>query len=124
MGATADKFFVQPGINPTSRQESLVSAAFYNAALIQHQDQIRPANGAQAMGYNEGGSSLKQQFERMLQTRLGDGVNGAGCLVQNQNKPNYQNQANGDYELTQRSAEPVSKSTVSVWAGDPIPNSP
>jgi len=47
MGLYADKFLMQTGVNATLPQECFMRSAFDNPSLVEHQDQIGLANGAQ-----------------------------------------------------------------------------
>ena len=59
--------------------------------LSSHEDQIGIGDGRQAMGDDEGGAALAERIERLLDAALGFGVEGAGCLVQDQDRRVLQN---------------------------------
>lgn len=61
--------------------EFLVGAFFYKMSLMEHQNFIGAADGAQAVGNYYGGAVFHEFGERFLNHLFGDGVQGAGGFV-------------------------------------------
>ena len=59
-------------------------AARGDPALVQHQDLVGVAHGADALGDDKAGAPFHQPVERLLDLVLGDGVDAAGRVVQDQ----------------------------------------
>ena len=59
-------------------------AALHNVPVLEDQDQVCIANGAEPVGNDEGGAIFRQPVHGRLDQRLGPGVYGGGGFVQNQ----------------------------------------
>ena len=72
-------------------------AARDDAPVVQHQDQVGAAHGAQAVGDDEGGAALHQPVERLLDQLLGLGVHAGGGVVEDQDaRVDQQGAGDGD----------------------------
>ena len=54
--------------------------------MFEHDDLVGIADGREAVGDHEGRAALHQGLECLLDARLGDRVEGAGCLVEDQDR--------------------------------------
>ncbi len=61
-----------------------MAALLDDAPGLDHADQIGPANGAEAVGDDNGGAAYQQPLQGFLDQRLGHGIYTGGGLVQNQ----------------------------------------
>ena len=61
-----------------------MGSAFDDLPILQHQHLVRVADGAEAMGDDEGGAPGHQLLQRRLNLTLGAGVHAAGGLVQDE----------------------------------------
>ena len=59
-------------------------AAFDDMSFIQHQQQVRVADGAQAVGDDEAGASFQQALQRLLDKPLGARIDAGSRFVQDQ----------------------------------------
>src|SRR4051794_23780762 len=66
--------------------EFIESSAFDHTPVLEHQDARGIADGGEAMGDHEGGAALHHFVESGIHLRLGDGVECAGRLVQDQDR--------------------------------------
>src|SRR5258708_23965858 len=63
----------------------LVFPLFNNGTILNHKDLVGLADGAQAVGNDEGGPSPQQAPQTLLDKGLTFGIEIRGCLIQNQN---------------------------------------
>ena len=95
-----------------------MGAAFDDAAAVEHQQQVGMADGAEAVGDDKAGAPPEQDAERMLDAHFGDGVDGTGGLVEDQDPRVSQQRArkadqlplakaDAGTPLADRGAEPV-----------------
>ena len=61
-------------------------ASFDDFTVFENADDVGVANGGKSVGYDEDGASLHKFVHTLLDKFLGASVDGAGCLVQNQNR--------------------------------------
>ena len=77
--------FVQSGINAVVGYQFVVRSVFDDSSMIENEDLICVADGAQSMRDDKSGAAVEQDFQRILQSRLGSTVDAAGGFIQNQN---------------------------------------
>ena len=78
----ADELAVELAVRPAARQQHVVRAALDDLTMVQHQQQISMANRREAVGDDKAGSAFEQQGQGTLQTNLGEGIDGTGGLVE------------------------------------------
>ena len=61
-------------------------AALYDHSILKHENDVRPADGGQAVCDDDAGFSGHQPVERIKNNRLRYGVQSRSGLVQNQNR--------------------------------------
>src|SRR5262245_16870653 len=66
--------FVEGAVEAALLEQLVVAAAFDDVALLQHDDAVGGADGAQAVGDDERGAIANDLFEGLLETRLGIAV--------------------------------------------------
>lgn len=71
---------------PARRVEFAVCAALNDAAMLHHADLVAVLYGAQAVCDNDAGAPFKHLEERLLHQAFALGVQGAGGLVQDQDR--------------------------------------
>ena len=79
----ADECAVEVGVQSTGVEQQLVGAALDDATRVEHEDLVGGRDGGQAMGDDDGGSSVQGDSEGILYPRLVLGVEVAGGLVEN-----------------------------------------
>ena len=77
--------FVQTGVESVALQQFFVSAAFANCAPFEDSNQVRAANGGEAVGDDEDGAAGHQIVERTLHEHFGFGVELRGGFVEDEN---------------------------------------
>ena len=65
-------------------EEGLVRALLDDLAVVDDDDVVRVADGAQAVGDDKGGAAFHQAQEALLNARLGARVDAAGGLVEDE----------------------------------------
>ena len=75
---------VEAGVKPLGDQKFRVGAAFDDAAVVEHEDQVGTADGAEAVGDDEAGTALEQGAKGFLDEALGLRVYGAGRFVEDE----------------------------------------
>ena len=75
---------MQSGIVAANRQQFLVSAAFENVSVAQHQNPVRPARGGKAMRDNESCASVCEAMQRVENQSLRFRIQSAGWFIQDQ----------------------------------------
>src|SRR5689334_6055281 len=75
------KLLMESRVNPTSCEQRFMCAALDNAALLKDENQVSTANSAETMGDDKSSAAVEKQFQRALQTSLGNAVNGAGSFI-------------------------------------------
>ncbi len=80
----ADELVVEFGVGAAGGEELGVGASFDDAAPIEDEDGVGASDGAQAMGDDEGGSAGDEAIEGLLEAVLGEGIDGGGGLVENE----------------------------------------
>ena len=58
-GLASDELGVHAGVDASLGYEAFVGAAFYDATVVEHEDQVGTADGAEAVGDDEAGAALK-----------------------------------------------------------------
>src|SRR6478735_3581146 len=79
----AKEFVVQTRVHSLLSEQSFVSAALHEAAVIQNQDEIGIADSAKTMRNHKCSPAFEQKRQRFLESRLGDGVDGTGGFIEN-----------------------------------------
>jgi len=74
---------VQLIVPPMTGQQLLVAALLQNFAVGQHDDVVRVLDGGKAVGNDQHGANGAHFFQRILNQKLGFGINVGGCFVQN-----------------------------------------
>ena len=74
---------MQAGVESVDSQKLRVGAAFHDAAVFQHRDEIRIADRAQSVGDDKAGSVAHQSLKRLLDQPLRGGVDAGRGLVEN-----------------------------------------
>ena len=80
-------------------QQLLMCALLGDAAIFQHNDLIGICHGGQAMGNHQHGAPFGCAFQRALYLALGFGVEGAGGLVEQQQRRVFQQGARNAHAL-------------------------
>ena len=75
---------VQVCIEAALRQQAVVVTLFDDVAVLHHQNDIGLTDGGQSVCYDKAGSALHHPGECILYLDFRTGINGGGCLVQNQ----------------------------------------
>ena len=73
---------VQVMIEPASIEQRLMRALFDNFSVVDHDDLISIADGAQPVRDHEAGAALHQTQQRLLNARFGAGIDAARRLVE------------------------------------------
>ena len=76
---------VQTMIKPAPIQKLLMRALFDNLSVVDDDDVVRIADGAQSVRDHKRSPPLHQAQQRFLDARFGARVNTAGGFIQNQN---------------------------------------
>src|SRR3984885_15630635 len=76
----------QLGKTAAFRHPFLESSSFDHTPAVKHQNKRGVANGREAVGDDEGGASLHHLVKRGVNLGLGDRIERAGCLVENQDR--------------------------------------
>jgi hypothetical protein len=102
-----------------------VRAALHHPALLQHEDLVGRADGAEAVRDDERRAPAAQPRERLLDERLALRVERAGGLVEDEDaRVGQQRAGDGDaLPLPAESRTPRSPTTVSYPSGKPRTNS-
>jgi hypothetical protein len=95
----ADEFVVEFGVEAVGLKQGFVRAALDNFAVVEHEDLMRFANGAESMSDDESCSAAQQQFESPLQSGFGHGIDRAGRFIQHDDSRVRQNRASEAYNL-------------------------
>ena len=66
----AELRLVQLSVQAASSQQSLVRAALYDHSILKHENDVRPADGDQAVCDDDAGFSGHQPVERIKNNRL------------------------------------------------------
>jgi len=82
---------VEAGVEPAPVQKFLVPTEFHQAALVQDQDDIGPADRGETMGDDEGGPAAEEPAQGLLDQAFAFRVQGRGGLVQDQDAGILQN---------------------------------
>ncbi len=72
---------MEGGVEAAAGEEGLVGALLGDPALMHDDDQIRLADGGEAVGDDEGGPPVEKAAQGLLNQGLGLGVNAAGRLI-------------------------------------------
>ena len=76
---------IEAGVEAVLGEEGGMMPFFHNAALIQDVDAVGTADGAEAVGDDDGGASHEEPIEGLLDLDFGDGVDIGGGFIQDQN---------------------------------------
>jgi hypothetical protein len=88
---------IEHGVAPAGIDEFVVGAVFHQAAAIDGDDAVGPAHGRKTMGDNENRAALGDLFHVFLNDALALVVEGARCLVEDQDaRIGDQGAGNGD----------------------------
>lgn len=77
--------FVQSCVETVVGDQFVMCSAFNDSAVIEHDDLIGIADGAEAMSDDERRATVEQYFQRVLKTRFRGTVDAAGGFIQHQN---------------------------------------
>ena len=77
---------MQLGVEAAAGEQFPVGADVGDAAAVHHHDAVGVADRRQAVGDDQGGAPRGEAVERLLDQRLGAGVEGGGGLVQEQHR--------------------------------------
>ena len=77
---------VQLGVQAALLHQLLMGALLLDAVLGEHPDDRGVADGGQAVGDGEGGAAVRELFKRLLHQAFAFVVQGAGRLVQDQDR--------------------------------------
>ena len=72
-------------------EQFFVCATFNYAPFVEHADEVGIFDGRQAVCYDQGGASVHKAVESLLNEFFAFGVEGRGCLVENQHRGVFQN---------------------------------
>ena len=114
---------VEPFIVAVAFQQRLVRALFDDAPFVQHNDTVDIADGREAVGDDNGGTPAHQLFERVLNQRLGFGIDAAGGLIQDQQNLRIEGDGARKGEqlaLARREARPALQHWFVVPLGQPL----
>jgi hypothetical protein len=75
---------IKRSIDPRARYQSLVFSALHNLPILDHTDQVRVADGTQAMGDDNGCAGVQQVPQRFLDQAFCHAVDIRGGVIQNQ----------------------------------------
>ena len=76
-------------------EELGVGAALGDAALVEDEDEVCVADGAEPLGNDEGGAALDEDFEGLLDEHFGLGVHAGGGVVEDED-PGVHEEGPGD----------------------------
>ena len=108
---------IELGVHAAQGHQLLVGAGLGDEAVGNGDDPACGADGGQAMGDDQGGSAPGQGVEGLLDLRLGDGVQGGGGLVQDQDGGIFQeNSCDGNSLLLAAGEERAPLADVGVEA--------
>ena len=82
----AELHVVQAAIQPARREQYVVRTALHQPAVGEHDDQVRVAHRREAVCDHEHRAVRHQAVDRLLYEALGLGVEGAGRLVEDQER--------------------------------------
>ena len=82
--AITELSIIEAGVEAVLGEEGGVVALFDDLALIQDVDAVGSADGAQAVGDDDGGASCSSRSQALLDQGFGDGVDIGGGLVQDE----------------------------------------
>ena len=75
---------IKAGVEAVLGEEGGVVALFDDLALIQDVDAVGAANGAETVGDDDGGASVEEAFEGLLDLGFGDGIDIGGGFIQDE----------------------------------------
>ena len=87
-------------------QQLIVGAALGDAAIGEHQDFVRRHDGGQAVGDDDAGTALHDVVQRVLDGSLGDGVQGRGGLIEDEDLRVLEDHAGDGQALLLAAEEP------------------
>ena len=90
---------VEAGVLPVQGHELLVGALLLDAAVVDDDDEAGGADGGQPVGDDQGGAAPGQLVKGGLDALLGDGVQGGGGLVQDEDGRIFQENAGDGHPL-------------------------
>ena len=79
----------QPGVKSVAGNQRLVVAGFHNLTILQRQNSVGVADGAQAVGDDQAGTSLHQSVQCLLDQDFAFGVEGTGGFVEDQDTGSF-----------------------------------
>src|SRR4051794_33551359 len=94
----------EPGVRAFDGLQLVVGAALHHLAAVEDEDLVGVADGAQAMGDEEAGAAAAAQA--LVDAALGRGVEGAGGLVEDEDR-GPPHQGAGDLQTLALAAAPV-----------------
>ena len=77
---------VELGVAPAALEELVVRALLDDGPVLEHDDQVRAADGREAVGDDERGAAVEQAPQRVLDPALGGDVDRARRLVEDQDR--------------------------------------
>ena len=75
---------IQIRIKSALSQQTLMVALFDNVSVFHYQNDIGALDGGEAVGYYEAGAAFHHFGECVLDLDFGTGVDGGGCLIEDQ----------------------------------------
>ena len=75
---------IKVSIKSALSQQGLVVALFDDVSVFHYKDDIGTLDGGKSVGYDEAGAAFHHFGECILDLDLGTGINGGGCLIQDQ----------------------------------------